>query len=136
MISPSWALQLAIHDRLTGDAALLALLGAPRVFDHVPRGAAFPYVTFGAARVDDWSTDEISGASHTIILHVWSRATGRSQALAIVAAITDALARVPLDLDGQRLVLFRHEACDLTRQADGETLLATLRFKALTEPAT
>jgi hypothetical protein len=136
MISPSWALQLAIHDRLSGDAALRALLGGPAVFDHVPRGAAVPYVTFGAACADDWSTDETTGASHTLILHVWSRATGRSQALAIAAAITDALARTPLDVDGHRLVLFRHEASDFARQADGETLLATLRFKALTEPAT
>ena len=45
MPSASWALQQSVFARLTADATLLALLGAPRLYDNVPQGADFPYLT-------------------------------------------------------------------------------------------
>ena len=46
MTTASWQLQLAVHEALTGDVALVDLLGGPRVYDHVPKGTRPPYVTF------------------------------------------------------------------------------------------
>jgi hypothetical protein len=135
MTSASWSLQSAIHDRLVADADLVTRIGGPRIWDHVPRGAAFPYVTYGTARTEDWSTGDSTGQSHTLVLHVWSRAPGRREALAIGERITTLLDDTTLTLDGHRVVVIRVEAADVVRQPDGQTLLATLRLRALTEPA-
>ncbi len=35
--------------------ALAAVLGGPKIYDEPPRGAAFPYVTLGEARVADFA---------------------------------------------------------------------------------
>jgi hypothetical protein len=70
MASPGWVLQKAIYEALVANAALVALLGAPRVYDDVPRGAAFPYVTFGPSVVRDWSTGSEGGTEHLLTLHV------------------------------------------------------------------
>ena len=43
----SAALRAAIHDALIADAALVNMLGGPKVYDEPPRSAAFPYVTLG-----------------------------------------------------------------------------------------
>ena len=56
MPSASWSLQQSIFTKLTADATLLALLGAPRVYDDVPQGADLPYLTFGQSTARDWST--------------------------------------------------------------------------------
>ena len=47
MPSASWALQQSIFATLSADTPLLALLGGARIYDDVPQGAAFPYLTFG-----------------------------------------------------------------------------------------
>ena len=56
MTSAAWELQKAIHGKLASDAGVLAVLGGARIYDEVPRGAAFPYVTFGGVTSRDWST--------------------------------------------------------------------------------
>ena len=58
MPTASVALRAAIHDALTADAALTALLGRPEIYDEPPASASFPYVTLGEARVTDFSTGE------------------------------------------------------------------------------
>ena len=61
MSTAAAALRAAIHDALVADGALTALLGGPKVYDEPPKAAAFPYVTLGEARVEDFSTGERSG---------------------------------------------------------------------------
>ena len=41
----SAALRAAIHDALIADAALVSVLGGPKIYDEPPRAAAFPYIT-------------------------------------------------------------------------------------------
>ena len=135
MASASWALQKAIHARLTTDAAVLALLGGPRVHDDVPRGAAFPYVTFGPANARDWSTGSDDGGEHLVTLHVWSRTAGRNQAEAIASAIAAALHDQALTLSGHRLVNLRRELAEARREPDGETWRVVVRLRAVTEAA-
>ncbi len=38
MPSAHWELQKAIHGKLVGSPEVLAILGGPNVWDHVPRG--------------------------------------------------------------------------------------------------
>ena len=134
MASASWALQQAIFAHLTSDSALLALLGSARVYDDVPPRAAFPYVTFAPASARDWSTGSDRGTEHAIALHVWSRAAGRRETLAIIDALTARLHEAALDVTGHRLVNLRHESSDVRRDADGETCHGIVRFRAVTEP--
>ena len=80
MSTAAVALRAAIYDALVADAALNALLGGPRVYDEVPRAAAFPYVTLGECRILDWSTGTEPGEEHQLTLHAWSRQGGHAEA--------------------------------------------------------
>ena len=134
MPSASAALRAAIHDALTADGALTALLGGPKVFDEVPRGAAFPYVTLGEARVTDFSTGTEPGEEHQITLHAWSRQGGHREAHLISGALLQALDDAPLALTDHRLVNLRFATADVRRETDGRTYHALVRFRAMTEP--
>lgn len=133
MTSSSWALQKAIHAHLIADAGLNAILGGPRIYDDVPRVPVFPYVTYGASTVRDWSTGTDDGDEHVVILHAWSRSAGRKPVHELLGAIEASLDQQPLVLDGHRLITLRHELTDVRRDGDGETWHGQLRLRATTE---
>lgn len=133
MTSASFALQQAVVAELTGDAALAGLLGGARVYDDVPERSAFPYLTIGQTTERDWSTGSEPGSEHVFTLHVWSRARGRKQTDAIMAAARDVLHDRPLVLADHRLINLRHEFSDARRDPDGETFHGVVRFRAVTE---
>lgn len=128
------ALRAAIHDALVADGALTAILGGPKIYDEPPRGASFPYVTIGEARVSDFSTGTEEGAEHQLTLHAWSRQGGHREAHLIAGALLQALDDAPLSPDGHRLVNLRFSVADVRREADGRTYHALIRFRAVTEP--
>ena len=66
--------------------------------------------------------------------HVWSRADGHREAKLAAQAVQDALDGAELDVTGQALIGIRHLATDFTRESDGETIRAVLRFRAVMEP--
>jgi hypothetical protein len=134
MSSPAWELQRAVYDALVVDTALAILLGGARIYDEVPRGAAFPYVTFGASTVRDWSTGTERGSEHVIVLRAWSKSGGERDVHLILEALRSALHEAPLSVDGHRLVSIRHEMSDAMRDPDGETYHGAARFRAVTEP--
>jgi len=134
MSSSSWALQKAIHVQLSADAGLLAVLGAPRIFDDVPRSPTFPYITYGGSTVRDWSTGTDDGHEHALTLHAWSQGAGRKPVHELLGALEAALDQQGLALDGHRLITLRHEFSDVRREADGETWHGVLRLRATTEP--
>ena len=131
----SAALRAAIHDALTADAALVNILGGPKVYDEPPRAAAFPYVTLGEARIADYSTGTEAGEEHQLTLHAWSRQGGHKEAHMIAGALLQALDDAALNLVDHQLVNFRFSVADVRREADGRTYHALVRFRAVTEPA-
>jgi Protein of unknown function (DUF3168) len=131
----SVALRAAVHDALNADAALVSLLGGPKVYDEPPRSAAFPYVTLGEARVADYSADGAPGEEHQMTLHGWSRQGGHREAHAIAGALLSALDDAALMLSDHTLINFRFAVADVRREADGRTYHALVRFRAVTEPA-
>jgi hypothetical protein len=135
MSSSSAALRAAIHDALSADGALGALLGGAKIYDEPPREAPFPYVTLGEARVSDFSTGTEPGEEHQITLHAWSRQGGHREAHMISGALLQALDDAPLTLTDHRLVNLRFSVADVRREADGRTYHALVRFRAMTEPA-
>lgn len=134
MTTASWALQAAIHAALTENDAVLAVLGGPRIYDHVPRGVSYPFVTFGSTSERDWSTGSDGGHEHIVVLNVWSHANGRGQVQQIIEAVRTVLHDRPLVLDGYSLINLRHEASNTRREADGERYSGTIRLRAVTEP--
>src|SRR5262249_20879864 len=132
-IAASAALRAAVHAALTADAALVAALGGPKIYDEPPR-EALPYVTLGEMRVADFSTGSEEGLEHQLTLHAWSRQGGQREAHVIAGALLQALDNAPLALAGHRLVNFRFSSADVRREADGRTYRALVRFRAVTEP--
>lgn len=112
MSTPNNALQAAIYTRLTGFAALTALIGANKVYDHVPQTAAAPYVVIGDDTAADWSTKTTNGWDVTITIHVWDfEKAGRKSVKAILSAIYDALHRQEdnITVSGFTLVMLQWE---------------------------
>lgn len=70
------------------------------VFDAVPEGQAFPYVTIGEDTVVDWSTKTNAGEEITHTIHVWSRYAGKKEAKEILSMVLEAITKQPLVLTG------------------------------------
>ena len=134
MSSAVWDLQQAVHATLTADTALLALLGGTRIYDDVPRGAAFPYVSLAAFTARDWTTGTEPGTEITFTVHAWSRGAGHKQPHLIADAVRTALHDQPLTLADHRLVNLRHDASETRRERDGDTYRVIARFRAVVEP--
>ena len=132
MTTASVALRAAIHDALSNDGALTAALGGSRIYDEPPRGAEFPYITLGEARLTDVAADGET-REHELTLHAWSRNGGHREAHVIAGAMLQALDDAPLTLEGQRLVNLRFAVADIRREKDGRTYHALVRFRAVTE---
>jgi len=134
MPNASWSLQKAIHRVLTQNAAVVSQLGGPHVWDHVPRGAHFPYITIGATTDRDWSTGTEPGDEHILTLHVWSKGAGREEAETIAGQLRNLLHDQPLTLEDFHLVNLRHEFSDTRRDVDNELYHGVVRLRAVTEP--
>jgi len=126
-------LQKAIFAALSQDADLSALTGGARVFDRVPANTPFPYVTFGRTSLYDWSTGTESGVEQLFSLHVWSKAQGKAETLAILERITALLDDRPLSLEGHALVSMRLEFSEVRYDEDLAVHHGLARFRALVE---
>ncbi|MDB4952081.1 MAG: uncharacterized protein JWM27_4730 [Gemmatimonadetes bacterium] len=131
-----WPLQVALHERLAGDAGVSALVGQ-RVFDGlVPTGAALPYVVTGEGTATPYGVLGRAGSTDTITLHVWSAYCGSREVLAIVDAI-DAALRLPLVIDGHLSARLRQDFATVLVDTTGDTTLrhAPVRYRIITSEA-
>ena len=133
MTSPVISLRKAIRLALAGDAALVAKLGGPNVFDEAPREAIPPYIAFGDASVRDLSTSSDRSAEQFAVLNVWSLQRGLREALDIADRVAALLDDAALALDGHRLVNLRLVSLETRREGNGRFARASLRFRAVTE---
>jgi len=133
MTAAAAELQKSIFGALTGEAGLLAALGGPRIYDHVPTNVAFPYVTFGRTSVFDWSTSTESGTEHLFTLHVWSKAKGKDEVHALMERIRERLHDGQLVIDGFDLVNLRLEFVEARFNDDLAVYHGMLRFRATIE---
>jgi uncharacterized protein DUF3168 len=133
-MSASWALQQAVFAELAANDAVKDAFGdPPRIFDVAPRGAAFPYCVIGDDAMSDWSTATETGSEHLLEIRAWSRAAGHKEAKLAASAVQDALDGASLSVDGETLIDIRHLATSFTRESDGETIRAVLKFRAVLE---
>ncbi len=133
ILSSGIALRKALRERLLANGALMARLGAPRIYDEAPRAAPTPYVTFTLSQTRDWSTMTDRGAEHFLSLDVWSSRPGAYEALEIAALVAAALDDAALSLDGHRLISLRCLDTQTGRENANRFVRARLRLRAVTE---
>lgn len=132
MASPSLEIQGAIVARLKATAAITALVGT-RVYDSVPAGASFPYITLGEGDETSDDVDCVDGFEISLDVDVWSRAPGFPEAKRISNEIRNALTDPPLTISDNALVYFNHRQTRTFRDPDGITSHAVLTFEAFAE---
>lgn len=130
-MSTSAALQKAIHDVLKASSAIPAVEG--RIFDDVPKDAAFPYVSFGPSDVVEDGSDCIASGEHTLQIDVWSRTVGKVEARRIVDGIKTALHERELTLEDGALVDIRVGFRQVVEDPDGLTSHGIVRVTAIIE---
>ncbi len=124
----------ALHMALAGDIRIQDALGFPaRLYDDPPEDPLFPYLTYGPIRSEDNSADGARLTVHMMTLHVWSRYTGRAEALALMGTIAAAINSAPLTLETATLVSRHIIYTDIFRASDGLTLHGILRLRVSTD---
>lgn len=120
-------LQQAVYDTLTA-----ASLSAP-IYDDVPQGAAFPYVTIGEDTLADWSTDDNEGVRAAVTVHVWDRERGRKSVKALQNEVQRALSRATMSAAGYNFVTTDLADSESFLDADGKTRHGVQTFNVLIE---
>nr|DAE48857.1 MAG TPA: hypothetical protein [Caudoviricetes sp.] len=132
MTSPTYEFQGQIVALLKASTELSALIGG-RVYDRVPEGVQFPYVSFGPS--DEVSDDAecIDGFTVTMQLDAWSRAVGLPECRRITDAVRKALSVENIQLTDNALVTFNHVTTRIFRDPDGLTSHGAITFEAFVE---
>lgn len=132
MTSPSLELQGAIVARLKATGAVTSIAGS-RIYDAVPAGATFPYVSFGPSDELQDDADCITGFEVTMQLDCWSRAGGFVELRRLADAVRAAVHGYEFTLSANALVNFEHRVTRMFRDPDGITSHAAMTFTALVE---
>jgi len=146
-VDSQWALQQTVHEVLVADAALQVWLGVPpRVYDHVPADAVYPYLVIGEIAGRPFDSKTSQGMRLTLTLHVWDGADeasgptapghrGAGRLRQIMARLVSLLDRAALDVSGHQLVRLHFEGSETSGEGDGLLRHGTQRFHALVQSA-
>lgn len=121
------ALQTAIYQRLTSQISV-------PVFDSVPQGTTYPYVTIDSLKSDDRSP--IFGQKRDLrmlYLSVWSDYPGQAEVHRINAEVAASLHQVRLPLAEGRAVSIRIIRTESDRDADGVTYQGSVTAQVITQ---
>ena len=131
----SAALQAAIFQHLSNDAALGAVVGTA-IYDALPSGTVPPiYVTLGPEDVRDRSDASASGAWHRITVSVISEAAGFSTAKLAAGAVSGALNGADLSMSTGTLVALNFDRARARRESGGQLRRIDLTFRARVDGA-
>lgn len=126
MADVGWATQKAIY------AALSAALPCP-VYDHVPQGADYPYVTFSSdVEVNDDAINALR-EQRFLYLSIWSTYPGRREIKEIAAAIKGALHRQSLPLEAGRMIRAFVQRVRIQPESDNETFMGMVTVMVRTQ---
>jgi hypothetical protein len=127
MSNPGLALQKALYEKLS------ASLSAP-IFDAVPEGTPYPYVTLDYEATDN--TTPISGKkreNRLFYLSVWSNYQGQAEVKRINGEIADALDEIALPLSTGTAVSVRVLRTETNREPDGKTYMGSVTLRIITQ---
>ena len=125
-----FALQQAVYTTLSGDSQLTSTLGAG-VYDDVPQGSAYPFVTLGDDGAIDYSTVDLVGSQTALNIHVWSQSYGSRETKDIMDRIHTLLHDASISVTGYNLINNRFEFSDVLRDPDGITRHGVMRLRAV-----
>lgn len=132
-MSVEYALQVAMYQALTADAALTAT-ATGGVYDRVKPAQARPYVHLAQFQAVSEDEDCIEAWEVTADLDVWSDAVGKPEAARIAGLVRDVLHKAELSLpEPYALVEIRHRDTSIADSGNGLTTRARLSFTALIE---
>ena len=127
MSDPGLALQKALFDKLSAN------LTVP-VFDAIPAGTPYPYVTLDYEAAGNSSP--ISGRkrdTRMFYLTVWSIYKGQAEVKRINSEISAALDEIKLPLSTGNAVSVRVIRTETTRDADGVTFMGSVTLRIITQ---
>jgi hypothetical protein len=130
---PLSALQKALVQSLRADAALAAILGGPKAFEHVPPATDAPWIAFEEMRAKDAGASGKPVHEHRVTLLCATRQPGFKQALAIAERAKALLDDAQLTLDGHRLASLFVLSVELLRVGREPLRKARLTLRAVTE---
>jgi hypothetical protein len=123
---PGVAVQKAVFE------ALDAALSCP-VYDRVPQGAAYPYVTLSGQMATPDDPLNSRRDERFVYLNVWSQYAGQKEVLDIMATIDAILHRARLSMDSGRMVRAYVTRKMTNREPDNETYQGAVTVRILTE---
>lgn len=131
MIEPSLALQKAVASRLKSEPAVLALVPAASIADRHGLPTLSPCVIIGA---DQTIREPISLADRSarvvLSIHVWVKGQSLVAVKQLAGAVAVAL-RLPLIVDGHRVVQFAFSQTQFMRDPGGEWGHGVMTFESL-----
>jgi len=127
------AVQTALYGALSTDAALTALLGGARIFDHVPVKAAYPYVVVGPWRTTEPASFGAGLREHRFALTVFAHARGRKTSRAITAEVRRVLDGADLAPADHALISLSLLSTETAREQRPAIYRTTLQWRAVTE---
>lgn len=126
MADPSWALQAALYTALSNALSC-------EVYDGVPQGATYPYVTidFELSVNADYLTERMD--ERFFYLNVWSAYEGQKEVKEIMAAIDTALHRNKLSLSTGTVASLIVADKRTTRDIDERTYMGQVTLRIITQ---
>jgi hypothetical protein len=123
--------QTAMYSLLTANTPLMATITG--VFDEVPAGQLFPYVTIGLGVEVAHNTLEHMGRDLICRLSVWSVGTGFAEGLTIADLVVKALDNQPLAVGTGSSWRCQFDDIHTLRDADGFTRHVAISFRVGTQ---
>ena len=126
MADPSFALQVALFDRLAAEVSC-------PIYDSVPMDAAFPYVSLDYEVSSN--DDPLAGRRdiRLFYLSVWSDFKGQEEVKRLMAEIDAATHERPLPLTTGRVVSIRVDRKQTNREPDGVTYQGSVTLRIITQ---
>lgn len=116
MTAAAWPLQQAIYTKVTSASTVMDLVTG--LFDEVPEGQPYPYISFGSITEVQDDAHGQAGLATEVVLHIWSAYRGNKEAAQILAALTTVLHRQPLTVAGYEDVSIAHVRHQSLRDPD------------------
>jgi hypothetical protein len=126
MADPSFALQVALFDRLVAEVTC-------PIYDSVPMDAELPYVSLDYEIAGN--DDPLAGRRdiRLFYLSVWSDFKGQEEVKRLMSEIDAALHERPMPLTTGRIVSIRVDRKQTNREPDGVTYQGSVTLRIITE---
>lgn len=125
MTDPGLALHVALLARLKETLSV-------DVWDAVPQGSAYPYVTLDSVATANADLLNLRVTTRFVYLGVWSRAYGQAEIMEIMGEI-DSLNEQPLVLSTGSVVSLRVERMRTVREPDNLTYQGQVTLRVITQ---